>query len=292
MYCYLNGKLTDKDQKNIRIENRGFTFADGLFEVIRIIEGVPLFLEDHHKRMKESTDFFKIPFHYSSEACYQQSRELIETNQLYDGELYWELTRGDDEYREHGFRDEHQGTFTILTIPLRHINPENWEKGVSLTLYPDLRHQLCEHKTINLLANCMAKNFAYSQKSYDSMMFRVDEKKRKYITEGGSSTYFLVKEGIIATPEIDNILPGITRKKVIALCKELQIPLVQRRVFLNEIKHADEIFLASTVSKVMPVGKIGEKVYPVDGHITRTLMNSFAQLVEKEIEAKRDVSHV
>lgn len=290
MYCYLDGKLTDKEQKNIRIENRGFTFADGLFEVIRIIEGIPLFLEEHHKRMKESADFLKIPFQYTSEECYQQSVDLIEKNQLYDGELYWELTRGDDAYREHGFRDEHQGTFAILTIPLRHINPENWEKGVSLTLYPDLRHQLCEHKTINLLANCMAKNFAYSQSSYDSMMFRVDEKKRKYITEGGSSTYFLVKDGIITTPEIDNILPGITRKKVLALCKESKIPVVQRRVFLNEIKHAEEIFLASTVSKVMPVNKIGEKIYPVDGQITRTLMSLFAQLIGKEIEAKRNVS--
>jgi D-alanine transaminase len=175
---------------------------------------------------------------------------------------------------------------------LRHINPENWKKGVSLTVYPDLRHQLCEHKTINLLANCLAKNFAYDQKGYDSMMFRVDEKKRKYITEGGSSTYFLVKDGIIATPEIDNILPGITRKKVLALCKEAQIPVVQRRVFLDEIQHAEEIFLASTVSKVMPVNKIGEKSFPVDGQITRTLMGLFAQLVEKEIEAKRNVSHV
>lgn len=292
MYCYLDGELTDKDQKNLRIENRGFTFADGLFEVIRIVEGIPLFLEDHHKRMKESADFFKIPFPYTADDCYQQSVDLIEKNQLYDGELYWELTRGDDEYREHRFRKEHNGTFAILTIPLRHINPENWKKGVSLTVYPDLRHQLCEHKTINLLANCLAKNFAYDQKGYDSMMFRVDEKKRKYITEGGSSTYFLVKDGIIATPEIDNILPGITRKKVLALCKEAQIPVVQRRVFLDEIKHAEEIFLASTVSKVMPVNKIGEKIFPVDGQITRTLMGLFAQLVEKEIEAKRNVSHV
>jgi D-alanine transaminase len=292
MYCYLDGELTDKDQKNLRIENRGFTFADGLFEVIRIVEGIPLFLEDHHKRMKESADFFKIPFPYTADDCYHQSRELIEKNQLYDGELYWELTRGDDEYREHRFRKEHNGTFAILTIPLRHINPENWKKGVSLTVYPDLRHQLCEHKTINLLANCLAKNFAYDQKGYDSMMFRVDEKKRKYITEGGSSTYFLVKDGIIATPEIDNILPGITRKKVLALCKEAQIVVVQRRVFLDEIQHAEEIFLASTVSKVMPVNKIGEKSFPVDGQITRTLMGLFAQLVEKEIEAKRNVSHV
>lgn len=292
MYCYLDGELTDKDQKNLRIENRGFTFADGLFEVIRIVEGIPLFLEDHHKRMKESADFFKIPFPYTADDCYQQSVDLIEKNQLYDGELYWELTRGDDEYREHRFRKEHNGTFAILTIPLRHINPENWKKGVSLTVYPDLRHQLCEHKTINLLANCLAKNFAYDQKGYDSMMFRVDEKKRKYITEGGSSTYFLVKDGFIATPEIDNILPGITRKKVLALCKEAQIPVVQRRVFLDEIKHAEEIFLASTVSKVMPVNKIGEKSFPVDGQITRRLMGLFAQLVEKEIEAKRNVSHV
>ena len=276
---------------NIRIENRGFTFADGLFEVIRIIEGVPLFLADHHKRMKESADFFKIPFSYTVDDCYQQSIELIKKNQLYDGELYWELTRGDDEFREHGFHQEHKGTFAILTIPLRHINQENWEKGVFLTLYPDLRHQLCEHKTINLLANCMAKNFAYAQKGYDSMMFRKDEKARKYITEGGSSTYFLIKDGVIATPQIDNILPGITRKKVISLCKNLQIPVIQRRVYLNEIKHAQEIFLASTVSKVMPVKAVGEHEYPVDGKITRTLMKEFGELIEIEIKEKGELSN-
>ncbi|MFP4461263.1 MAG: aminotransferase class IV [Thermotogota bacterium] len=291
MYCYLDGTLKDKDQNNIRIENRGFTFADGLFKVIRIIDGVPLFLEDHHKRMKESADFLRIPFPYTADECYEQSVELIQKNQLYDGELYWELTRGDDEFREHGFRSEHKGTFAILTIPLRHINQENWKKGVSLTLYPDLRHQLCEHKTINLLANCMAKNFAYSQNAYDSMMFRVDESGRKYITEGGSSTYFLAKDGVIATPEVKNILPGITRKKVISLCKKAHIPVVQRRVYLNEIKHAQEVFLASTVSKVMPVNKIGENQYPVDGKITRTLIDSFSQLIVKEIQAKKDEHH-
>ena len=292
MFCYLDGILTDKDQKNIRIENRGFTFADGLFEVIRIIKGIPLFLEDHYKRMKESADFFKIPFPYTSNDCYKQSIELIERNQLYDGELYWELTRGDDEFREHGFRREQKGTFVILTIPLRHINPKNWEEGVTLTLYPDLRHQLCEHKTINLLANCMAKNFAYSQKAYDSMMFRKDEKGQKYITEGGSSTYFMVHDGKIFTPEIDNILPGITRKKVISLCQNARIPIIQRRVFLTETENAQEIFLASTVSKVMPVKAIGEHVYPVDGQITRYLMKLFNQRIEEEIEAKRDVKHV
>ena len=291
MLCYLNGSLTDKDQTNIRIENRGFTFADGLFEVIRIIDGVPLFLESHYKRMQESAIFFRIPFSYNLQECYRQSLELIEKNDLTDGELYWELTRGDDTCREHGFREEHQGTFAILTIPLRHINPENWGKGVSLTLYPDLRHQLCEHKTINLLANCMAKNFAYSQGSYDSMMFRQEKDGRKYITEGGSSTYFLVKDGVIATPEINNILPGITRKKVISICKDLQIPLIQRRVYVNEIKHAQEIFLASTVSKVMPVKKIGNIVYPVDGKITRTLMDAFAQLIEVQIDEFNQMSN-
>ncbi len=287
MYCYLNGKLKDKDANNIRLENRGFTFADGLFEVIRIIDSVPLFLKDHHKRMKESAQFLGIKFSFSARECYERSVYLIEKNEMYDGELYWQLTRGDDEFREHGFRQEHTGTFAILTIPLRHINMNNWEQGVSLTIYPDLRHQLCEHKTVNLLANCLAKNFAYEQKGYDSMMFRKDERGRKYITEGGSSTYFLVKDSKVATPEIDNILPGITRKKVIELCKSEGIELEERRVFLEEIDNADEVFLASTVSKVMPVRKIANNDYPVKGVITQTLMKRFAELIEREIEEKK-----
>lgn len=307
MYCFLNGEMVDKDIKNLRIENRGFTFSDGLFEVIRILEGKTLFLPDHFKRMQESAKFFNLNLAFSEEDCLNQVNTLIRENDLDDGEVYIELSRGDDEFREHSFSERHEGTFTVLTLPLRHINPDNWKNGVILTLYPDLRHQLCEHKTVNLLTNCMAKNFAYSNGAYDSMMFRssdgsssafkkakfhndfkVDEFNgenydNKYITEGGSSTYFLVKDGVVLTPEIDNILPGITRKKVIKLCMENGIPIVERRVFLEELKDADEVFLASTVSKVMPVREVRGKGYEVPGTVTKKLMEKFEELIREEL---------
>ncbi len=298
MYCFLNGKKVDKDVKNLRIENRGFTFSDGLFEVIRIIDGKTLFLHDHFKRMKESAEFFNLTLAFSEEDCQNQVNTLIKENELYDGEVYIELSRGDDDFREHSFRQEHKGTFAVLTLPLRHINQENWKNGVKLTVYPDLRHKLCEHKTVNLLTNCMAKNFAYSNGAYDSMMFReFDETPGKfkrdefhnekydhcYITEGGSSTYFLVKDGVVSTPEIDNILPGITRKKVIKLCKENDIPIVERKVYLEELKDADEVFLASTVSKVMPVREVRGNRYLIPGKITKLLMEKFDELIQEAL---------
>jgi len=290
MVAVLNGELVEKDLKHLRIENRGTTFADGLFEVVRILEGQPVFLKDHYNRMKESAAFFSIPFHYTEKDVYSYADSLISRNRLPDGEFYIELTRGPDEYRDHTYPEHPEPTFFILSLPLRKINRENWQKGVKLSIYPDLRHQLCEHKTINLLPNVMAKNFAYSTGAYDAMMFRKDERGRKYITEGGSSTYFLIKDNRVVTPEVDNILPGITRKKVINLCRRMEISVEERRVFLDEIDGADEAFLASTVSQVMPVRKIKDKDFPVIGETTKQLMKRFTEMINEEIDSmkKRD----
>lgn len=282
MKAFLNGEFVEKNEKLITLENRGLTFGDGLFEVLRVKEGHIFFFEDHLLRMKSSASFFGIPFPYSLDEIKNKAHELLSLNRINDGELYIELTRGVDPNREHRYPPRNtQSTFFMLAIPLREINPENWKRGAAVFSFPDLRHKLCEHKTINLLPNVMAKNFAYERGGYEALMYREDSK-GKYITEGGSSNYFLVKNCTVITPEIDNILPGITRSKVIKLLKESGIEVVERRVYLEEFLSADEVFLVSTVSMVMPVRRIDDRELKVPGEITLKAMELYRDLMDKE----------
>ena len=161
---------------------------------------------------------------------------------------------------------------------MREINKENWITGAEVVSFKDLRHGYCSHKTVNLFANVQAKSYAYERNAYEAIMYRTDSFGR-YITEGGSSNYFFVKNDKVFTPELDNILPGITREKAINLLREMGEKVVQKRFYYREIDECDEVFLVSTVSKIMPVKKVDEFNFEV-GEKTLKLKNRFNDLIE------------
>jgi D-alanine transaminase len=278
MWAYFNGEFVPKDDPLVRLEDRGLTFGDGIFEVIRTIHGEALFFEEHLDRMIASAGFFGLPFHYRSEDLHDAARELIRRNGITDGELFLELTRGVDRHRDHRFPgSDTQPTFFMLAFQLRPIPPESWEQGVRVITYPDLRGLLCEHKTLNLLPNVRAKNAAYTRGAYEAVMFRVEGRGR-YVTEGGSSSYFCVLGGRVLTPEIDNILPGITRAKVIFLARQEGLEVIETRLMLDALLRAEEVFLASTVSRVMPVRAVDDRRFPAPGPVTRRMMECFGRI--------------
>ncbi|MDK2945070.1 MAG: D-alanine transaminase [Mesotoga sp.] len=278
MWAFLDGEFVQEKERLVQLENRGLTFADGLFEVIRTLEGRILFFEDHYSRMKKSAEFFNIEMRFPSEEARRIAVELVKRNGIEDGELYIELTRGTDPHRDHRYPPkETRSTFFMLALPLRKIDSTSWRDGVKLLTYPDLRHGLCEHKTINLLPNVLAKNFAYARGGYEALMFR-ESNGKKYATEGGSSNYFFVKDGVFYTPEVDNILSGITRGKVISLVEDLGYEVVEKRIALEEFFNAEEVFLASTVSRVMPVRAIDDVSFEVCGKHTAKVMRAYEDL--------------
>ncbi|OAA29355.1 aminotransferase class IV [Kosmotoga arenicorallina S304] len=282
MKAFLNGAIVEKADKMIPLEDRGLTFGDGLFEVLRVKDGHIFFFEDHLSRMRNSAEFFGIPFPYSRDEIKDRARELIALNGINDGELYIELTRGVDQNREHKYPPKDTPpTFFMLAIPLRDIDPMNWKSGAIVFSFPDLRHGLCEHKTINLLPNVLAKNYAYQHGGYEALMYREDLK-GKYVTEGGSSNYFFVSGNIVITPEIDNLLPGITRSKVIERLKKNGVQVIERRIYHEELKKVDEVFLVSTVSMVMPVRMIDGKNFKAPGQVTKKAMLLYQKLMEED----------
>jgi D-alanine transaminase len=283
MWAWVNGEFVRRDQPGIRLEDRGLTFADGLFEVLRTVGGKVLFWDEHLARIRRSARFLGIAFPFTDQKLAAEALELIRRNDVTDGELYLELTRGADPYRQHKYPPSGtEPTLFMLSFPLRTIDAVNWERGATLLTYPDLRHRLCEHKTINLLANVLAKNYAYERGGYEALMCREDAR-GSYITEGGSSNYFCCRGGRLLTPEIDNIMPGITRAGVIDHARRAGIEVVERRLYLNEFLGADEAFLTSTVSKVMPIRAVDYTTFPAPGPVTRRLMDAFEELIHQEL---------
>jgi D-alanine transaminase len=282
-WAFLDGRFIPKMEKAIALEERGLTFGDGLFEVLRTINGKILFFNDHLNRMKESAAFFGYAFPWPLPQIEQWALELIKRNQIQNGELYIQLTRGEDQNREHRYPPrESLSTFFMLALPLRKINAALWEQGAKVIPYPDLRHGLCVHKTINLLANVIAKNHAYRYRGYEALMYRTDPL-GSIITEGGSSSYFGVSDLGVVTPKIDNILPGITRKKVIGILTHMHIPVIERKVLLSEYLSMKEVFLVSTVSKVMPIHSIGNRSFDAPGPITLQIQKEYEQIFLAEL---------
>ena len=277
MKIFCNGKIVDSDSEVIKALDRGMIFGDGIYDVVKVVDGIFPFFEDHVKRLEKSAIFFGMKLSYNLEQIKSVARELSMLNGVKNGELFLELTRGYDEIRDHIFEEKYEPTFLGIVQPLRKIDPVLWKKGAKLVTFPDMRHGLCEHKTINLLPNVLAKNYAHSKRAYEALMFRMEDGK-KYVTEGGSSSYIFFDGKRVVAPKIENILPSITRSKVLSIVKDMGVEVTERRVWLDEVWHMKEVILLSTVSKVMPVVQIDDVSFEL-GEMAKRLMEAFEDLI-------------
>ncbi len=277
LLIFFNGKFSDSETPLVKATDRGITFADGLYDIVRFEHGHFPFVEDHHRRMKNSADFFGMKMPYTLEEVIGVGEELSVRNEIKIGEMYLALTRGVDSMRDHVFEGDYTPTFVEIVQPIRKVEPMSWQDGTKVVLYEDRRHLLCEHKTMDLLPNVLAKNYARANGGYDAMMFR-KENGRMYVTEGGSSSYAFSDGERLIVPELDNILPGITRAKVLNIAKEMGMDVVERRVWIDELPKMKEAILMSTVSKVMPIARVDGMEFGI-GAITRKLMEAFEDLL-------------
>jgi D-alanine transaminase len=283
-YVFFNGEFYPEKTPLLSVLDRGLCFGDGLFEVIRCIEGKFLLFSNHIERMQNSSAFLEIDFPYNNNDLLTAARELVKKNKIKDGELYVEITRGEAP-RYHTFPEDTEPNFFMALNPLR-VMPKNcWSQGIKVITYPDIRWKLCNIKSINLLPNVLAKQKAKKNGAYEVLMTEEDEK-GSYITEGASSSYFSVKNNTLITPELDNILPGVTRFKVICIAQRLGIEVEEIRLYLGEFLNMDEVFLTSTVSKVMPVVAIDD-VTIGDGNpgkITQKLQSEYEKYMMENLE--------
>jgi D-alanine transaminase len=281
----LNGKLIDRSEAKVDIEDRGYQFGDGVYEVIRVYNGKLFTLKEHLQRFAKSLDSIGISLPYTKEQLTGLLEALVEKNNLQTGIIYMQVTRGVAP-RNHAYPAQAvQPTLVAYTKELERPTG-NLKTGVKTILTEDIRWLRCDIKSLNLLGNIMAK-----QKAAESGCFEAIQHRGQDVTEGSSSNIFIVKNNVVITHPSDHlILKGITKDVILQLCRDNHI-LVEERIFtLDELAAADEVFLSSTTGEVMPIINIdGMKIKDgLPGPVTRNLQELFTQAIEKQCGTLKD----
>ncbi|GAA0350738.1 D-amino-acid transaminase [Bacillus horti] len=270
----INGEIVTRIDAKVDIEDRAYQFGDGIYEVIRVYNGICYQLEEHIQRLERSAKEIRLSLPFSAEEFTQQLQELVKGNQLQEGIIYTQVTRGVAP-RYHGFpSDDVKPQFVAYTKDLP--RPTAFmEHGVKAVLLEDVRWLRCDIKSLNLLGNVLAKQKANDEGGFEAIQHRGD-----IVTEGSSSNVFLVQEGILYThPASSLILNGITRVKVLELCEKLELIVKEQEFTVKDLLDADEVFITSTTSEVMPITQIDDQpVGPgIPGPLTVKLQQEFVK---------------
>jgi D-alanine transaminase len=279
MLVYLNGEMVPHAEAKISVEDRGFNFADGIYEVVRIVGGNAFRIEAHLDRFEGGARALEIELPLTRDGVQEAVRGVASANGVDEGTVYVQLSRGAAP-RGHAFPEGIRPTLVMIARPSEGPPAEKLEKGVSVVTAPDLRWGYCEVKTIGLLPNVIVYQHARSEGCTEAIMVRDG-----IVTEGAHSSAFCVLNGTVCTHPIDNILPSITRKFLIEALRAEGIAVDEVGVPLEEFRGADEVFIVGTTTEVMPVVRVdGEQVGDgAPGVLTRQGM----KLYRRDLEAAR-----
>jgi len=244
---YLNGEFVAYEDAKIHIEDRGNVYADGIYEVIRFYNGKPLELIPHLQRLVRSAASIRLETPPISELV-PAALECVKQNITGDGTVYIQVTRGVAP-RKHPFPKDVPSTIFMIAREVSRPDAEQVAQGVACITVPDIRWQRCDIKSIALLANVLAKQQAIEADAYEAIFVRDGA-----VTEGSSSNVWAVRNGEIWTHPADwRILGGITRDCILRLAQQEGLTVHQEPVLAAELATADEIFITSTSTEVMPV---------------------------------------
>ncbi len=254
--CYLNSEFIPLKDAKVSVLDRGFIFADGIYEVIPAFAGKPFRLEQHLKRLQDNLTAIKISNPYSSKEWQTIFSDLIENNNSAntDCSIYLQVTRGVAK-RDHVFPSSSTATIFAMVNPLLPISQNVLAKGLSVIIREDIRWQYCNIKSISLLGNIILKQEAAENNADEAILVRGGN-----ITEGAASNVFIVKEGVIKTPPKDkNLLPGITRDLIVEIANQHDLNCLETNITEDELLSADEVWLSSSTKEVSPVCFIENK---------------------------------
>lgn len=266
------GSFAHKDSLLIPYEERAVQFGDGVYEVIRVYDGKPYLLEEHVNRLYRSLEAIRIHLDIDHAKLTELLTDLIRKNNMTtDGNIYLQVSRGSAP-RAHVFpEDVEPNILAYIFDGARHL--EKLANGVKTITLPDERWDNCYVKSLNLLPNVLAKQTAMENGCYEAIL-HLDGK----VTECSSSNAYLVKDGKVYThPTTKRILHGCVRMAVERFCNELNIPFIEEAFTLEDIADADEMFLSSSTSEVIPIIKVDEKIVAdgKPGDITRKLQEAY-----------------
>jgi len=272
-----NDRFVEREEVVIDIEDRGYQFGDGVYEVIRIYNGKPFQLDEHMQRLERSLNEIRLPLPYDMGHFIDNIKELIKRDPVHDGIVYLQVTRG-NALRSHAFPTETNSVITAYTRETPRPK-DSLKEGISAHLTNDIRWLRCDIKSLNLLGNVMAKQEALDNHCGEAIFHRGD-----LVTEGSSSNVFIKKEGVWYThPATNLILNGITRQFVMKLMASLNMPVKEEALKISDLLNADEVIVTSTTQEVMPVISVdGEPIGTGDvGEWTQKLQAAFEEHISQ-----------
>jgi branched-chain amino acid aminotransferase group I len=281
-YTFLNGKIVSDIEGHISLQDRGFLYGDGIFETLRSYKGTPFKLAEHLERLHSSARKLKIPFEYTIKELSKNVKELLEINNIPDAYIRITLSRGIGN-NGLGINDNLESTLLIQNKPFMPYERELYQKGMSLNVSRVIRSTSCPiscHKTTNLLTNILLKEEAKEKSAHEVIILNTDG----YVAECIVSNIFIVDSRKVITPSLDtNILPGITRRTVLDICKDNGISTREERFKIETVIKAEEVFITNSLMEVMPVSRVeGNKIgKTIPGEITSQLMNAYKCLIQK-----------
>ena len=257
--AYVNGDFVPLSEAKVSILDRGFLFADGIYEVAAVLDGKLIDNASHLARLERSVGEISLPLPESLERIQEIQKELVARNNLVNGMVYLEVTRGADSGRDFAFpKADVKPTLIMFTSVKDIVNAPSAKTGIGVITVPDIRWARRDIKSVALLAQVLAKQAAAEANAGEAWM--IEDGK---VTEGGSSSCFiLTQDDVIVTRQNGSeILPGCTRKAVVKLAEERQLRIEERAFSVEEALAAKEAFITSASLFVQAVVSIdGKKV--------------------------------
>jgi D-alanine transaminase len=252
--AFINGRFMPLEHATVSIEDRGYQFADGVYEVIRTYRGVPFQLHAHLQRLERSAGAIGLPMPYSISEWTDYVTEALQRGGFEESKLYLQLTRGVAP-RDHVFPALITPTAVMTVREMHPLDPTLRSRGVSALVMEDVRWHRCDIKSTNLLANVMAKQRAREVGAFEAIFMRQGR-----VTEGAVSNVMAVHRGrLITANETERILSGVTRAVVLGLARKAGISVEERELTVEELRGTDEIFLTGTTVEVLPVIRLDER---------------------------------
>ena len=256
---YLNGEYLPLGQAKISVLDRGFLFADGVYEVIPAYGGRMLRVQEHLQRLQNSLDAIRLENPLSNQQWLEVFEKLLIDNSKRtageDKSIYLQVTRGVAAVRNHGFPDEVNQTVFIMVNELSAVDKEKLRTGVSAITLDDIRWKACNVKSISLLGNILLRQQAHDNNAAEAILINDG-----LVTEGAASNVFAVIDNVLVTaPAGAKLLPGITRDLIVELAAKNNILCEERDFSEAELLSASEIWFSSSTKEILPVVELNGK---------------------------------
>lgn len=276
--AFLNGRFMPISQAKVHVEDRGYQFGDGVYELIRTYHGKIFFLDEHLSRMEKSSKTIGLNLFYTRARWKKIITTAHQKSRFPDARIYIQVTRGVAP-RSHEIPKKIRPTTLVTVRQFVSVPIRLREQGVSIMTLEDFRWGRCDLKSINLLPNILAKHKARAQGAFEAVFIR-----NGWVTEGSTSNIFAVLNGSLVTPPTGPyLLAGITRDLVLDLARQAGLDVKERDISLDEVYQANEVFLTGTSIEVLPVVKVNARTIGTGrpGTHTQRLYSLFESLTEK-----------